>query len=122
MLTQSELVWLRERELRTTPCAAELPRVICNYCIEMVGTVCPLKPDYRDAAEFEARVAVIAANGAQPCLVDDETPFLGGDCPEGKQHECERYNSCFVHCGLKHARLFVESVLDDVQNEDAHDK
>ena len=116
MLTTSEVEWLRERELRTTPCAAELPRVICDYCIEMVGTVCPLKPDYRDAAEFEARVAVIAANGAQPCLVDDETPSLGGFCPEGKERECERYNNCFTRCGLKHARLYVEEEMDNERN------
>ena len=115
MLTQSELVWLQERRTTIAPCGASW-----NWCRKQCGIFsgihsCLLASDYRDAAEFEARVAVIAANGAQPCLVD-------GHCPEGKERECERYNICFTRCGLKYARLLVESVLDDIQNEAASDE
>lgn len=34
-------------------------------------------PDWQDTAKFEARVAIVAANGAHPCLQDD--------CPYGHE-------------------------------------
>lgn len=112
MLTMNDVKWLRERRTKIAPCGAcwNWCRVSCGQFGK--GSHCLLDSDYRYAAEFEARVAVIAANGMQPCLVDEETPALGGYCPEGKENECVRYNPCFVHCGLKHARLYVEEKMD----------
>ncbi|WP_337430871.1 hypothetical protein [Bilophila sp.] len=90
MLTEQEKRWLRERDLRATPCDNELPGIICDCCVKSIGTVCPLKPDYRDAAEFAERVAATTANGAQ--IVDD--PFML----------------------LKYSRLYVEEEMDNERN------
>jgi len=119
MLTEQERKWLELRKnvcfrckKRRQTCSLQL-REDCRkagYPIRDLAMVIP--PDYRDAAEFEARVAVVAATGAQPCLVDDELPLLGGECPEGKEKECFRFSPCFTHCGLKHARLYVEEKMD----------
>lgn len=55
MLTESELVWLKDRR----------NKVYCRYCSVIYlcsnpsasGFKCPLIPDYKDAAEFSERVA-----------------------------------------------------------------
>ncbi len=114
MLTPNEIKWLRERKLRATPCDAELPGIICNCCIEVINGDCPLKPDYRDAAEFEARVAVIAANGAQPCLqYEYDCPYgYDGNCPDNCDGNYNRFGTQATSCGLKHARLYVEEEMD----------
>lgn len=120
MLTKQEKKWLEERKKRTQHCDTCPNRVgyyeLCSSCRSRSLYGLSLCPDYRDAAEFEARVAVVAATGAQPCLVDDELPLLGGECPEGKGKECFRFSLCFTHCGLKHARLYVEEEMDNERN------
>lgn len=115
MLTERERKWLRGRELRAAPCDNELPGIICDCCVEIIGTVCPLKPDYADAAEFEARVAVVAANGAQPCLqYGYNCPYgYAGDCPDNCDGNYNRFGTQATRCGLKHARLYVEEEMDN---------
>ena len=115
MLTKNERKWLKEREeqrrkfpwnncYRAYTSACKLCRDNCKYILFS----CPLCTNWKDAAEFEARVAVVAANGAQPCLTDGNPDSLGGECPEGKEKECCSFSPCATRCGLKYARLYVE--------------
>lgn len=66
MLTPNEKNWLEEREKRSVPCILDES---WNWCLDICQGLtlphrapCPLFPDYRDAAEFEARVAELLAN------------------------------------------------------------
>ena len=59
---------------------------------------CPLASDFRDAAEFEARVNVILANGVESC---EHCPAIGWcDFPA-----CEESR-------IKYARLVVEEEME----------
>lgn len=109
MLTENERKWLKEREeqrrkfpwnacYRAYTSACKLCRDNCKYILFS----CPLCTNWKDAAEFEARVALIAANGAQPCLQDD--------CPY--DYDCNRFSRYATQCGLKHARLYAEEEMD----------
>ena len=79
MLTDQERKWLRGRDLRAAPCDNELPGIICDCCVEIIGVVCPLKPDYRDAAEFEARVSrYIVENASELDFSSNNWQFFDG--------------------------------------------
>lgn len=100
MLTKNERKWLQERVNRKAPCGEEW--WYCDVCT--VKTCCGMIPDWQDTAKFEARVAIVAANGAQPCLQDD--------CPYGHERDCNRFSTYATQCGLKHARLYVEEEME----------
>ena len=110
MLTKQEKKWLEERKHRKAPCGDEMSH--CVGCLVRCG--CSLTPDWIDAAEFEARVAVVAANGAQPCLqYDYDCPYgYAGDCPDNCDGNYNRFGTQATRCGLKHARLYVEEEMD----------
>lgn len=125
MLTEKERKWLEFRKdvcfrckKRRQTCSLQL-RDDCRkagYPIRDLAMVIP--PDYRDAAEFEARVAVVAANGAQPCLqYDYNCPYgYAGDCPDNCDGNYNRFGTQATRCGLKHARLYVEEEMDNERN------
>lgn len=118
MLTEKERKWLEERKKRTQHCDTCPNRVgyyeLCSSCRSRSLYGLSLCPDYRDAAEFESRVAVVAANGAQPCLqYDYDCPYgYAGDCPDNCDGNYNRFGTQATHCGLKHARLYVEEEMD----------
>ena len=111
MLTEKEKRWLEFRKHRKAPCGDETHR--CVGCMVKCG--CSLTPDWIDAAEFEARVAVVAANGAQPCLqYGYNCPYgYAGDCPDNCDGNYNRFGTQATRCGLKHARLYVEEEMDN---------
>lgn len=122
MLTEQERKWLEERKKRTQHCDTCPNRVgyyeLCSSCRSRSLYGLSLCPDYRDAAEFEARVAVVAANGAQPCLqYDYDCPYgYAGDCPDNCDGNYNRFGTQATRCGLKHARLYVEEEMDNERN------
>ena len=122
MLTEQEKKWLEERKKRTQHCDTCPNRVgyyeLCSSCRSRSLYGLSLCPDYRDAAEFEARVAVVAANGAQPCLqYDYDCPYgYAGDCPDNCDGNYNRFGTQATRCGLKHARLYVEEEMDNERN------
>ena len=122
MLTEQEKKWLEERKKRTQHCDTCPNRVgyyeLCSSCRSRSLYGLSLCPDYRDAAEFEARVAVVAANGAQPCLqYDYNCPYgYAGDCPDNCDGNYNRFGTQATRCGLKHARLYVEEEMDKERN------
>lgn len=122
MLTEQEKKWLEERKKRTQHCDTCPNRVgyyeLCSSCRSRSLYGLSLCPDYRDAAEFEARVAVVAANGAQPCLqYDYNCPYgYAGDCPDNCDGNYNRFGTQATRCGLKHARLYVEEEMDNERN------
>lgn len=106
MLTDKEKRWLEGRDLRPAPCDNELPGALCDCCIEIIGTVCPLKPDYRDAAEFEARVSrCIAENASELDMISNNLQFLEGF----KAKSLAWYI-------LREARIAVEEEMDNERN------
>lgn len=72
----------------------------CDYNRAVSLEFCPLASDYRDAAEFEARVAAKLATYeyTDPCNGKTRCPYAG------KGWSCRR-------CNLKHARLAVEEEM-----------
>jgi len=122
MLTEQERKWLENRSNKCLRClyysGAETIEGICFWCSdkkEFVPKEYGIEPLYRDAAEFEARVAVVAANGAQPCLqYDYDCPDgYAGDCPDNCDGNYNRFGTQAIRCGLKHARLYVEEEMDN---------
>lgn len=105
MLTEQERKWLRGRDLRAAPCDNELPGIICDCCVEIIGVVCPLKPDYRDAAEFEARVAERLAGA----WAIGEDMCFNNHCQLFDKDRC-------TACYLKNARIAVEEEMDNERN------
>lgn len=91
MLTQNEKKWLETRGKRPVPCALNESWDWClNICSGQTLPLrppCPMVPDYRDAAEFEARVAAELAR------------LNMSMCP------CR-------FCRLKYARLMVEREME----------
>lgn len=124
MLTEQERKWLENRKIRCSRCVHyEVSGVggICFWCADrekFETSAYTLASDYRDAAEFEARVAVVAANGAQPCLqYDYDCPYgYAGDCPDNCDGNYNRFGTQATRCGLKHARLYVEEEMDNERN------
>lgn len=69
-----------------------------------------LTEDFRDAAEFEARVAVLLAKSI--CFV----------CPNNKGGGCSTKNNssdraCIEACRMRHARLAAEAEMDKAANK-----
>ena len=111
MLTEAEKKWLEKRKPPTVkPWCTTADDNFCNHCTQYdIDCVpwfrntgdCPTHRggDFRDAAEFEARVSRIMALylGAPPCGVGtcNNPNFL---CPE---------------CRLKHARLKAEQEMEE---------
>lgn len=114
MLTQNEKNWLEEREKRPVPCSLNES---WNWCLNICSgqtlplrPSCPMVPDYRDAAEFEARVA------AELATVRIEINW-GEDfscCPPTMTHrECSTEPSIdYQWCHLKYARIAVEAKME----------
>lgn len=111
MLTERERKWLRGRELRAAPCDNELPGIICDCCVEIIGTVCPLKPDYADAAEFEARVAE-KLTLKEPCPLPENADL--DDCPYFTEDDGSAFSCRW--CRLKRARITVEEEMSNERN------
>lgn len=108
MLTQNEKNWLEEREKRPVPCSLNES---WNWCLNICsGQTLPLRPsclmvpDYRDAAEFEARVA---AELARPNMA--MCPCWTGDCEYKRQ---SGYGAVCRACRLKYAHLAVEADME----------
>jgi hypothetical protein len=113
MLTEKDKAWLEKRKPPTQkPWATTADDNFCRACkkynIDCVpwfrNTVdCPTDQGghYRDAAEFEARVAAKLANYdyTDPCLGKRHCPYAG------KGWTCSR-------CNLKQARLAVEAEME----------
>ena len=101
MLDAETLEWLERREDRYSETGYyispwDFPRMSLFGMTE--------RPNYKDAAEFEARVAVYLAKS--PCLT----------CPSSIYGNCEtrktaRGREVIEACRLKHARLAVEEEM-----------
>lgn len=109
-LTESEKKWLDARAAanRIAECYSCL---LCEWR-EKQGIACLFREcqrfneNYRDAAEFEARVAVYLAKA--PCLTCPDNPQ--GGCSTRKLNS---YGRAHVEaCRLKHARLAVEEEME----------
>jgi hypothetical protein len=116
MLTDAERKWLQERE--------NVPLFQCEkYCEYHVGKnsyfECTYSPalsqewckndagnqDWKDAAEFEARVAVYLAKS--PCLTCPDNPR---NCP--RENTPEKGRPFLEACRMKHARIAVEQEME----------
>lgn len=83
MLTKQEKKWLEERKKRTQHCDTCPNRVgyyeLCSSCRSRSLYGLSLCPDYRDAAEFEARVSrCIAENASELDMISNNLQFLDG--------------------------------------------
>lgn len=113
MLTEQERKWLEKRKFR------------CSYCIHYKGGIegtcfwCPdrkkfetsaysLVPDYRDAAEFEARVAE-KLTLKEPCPLPENADL--DDCPYFTEDDGSAFSCRW--CRLKRARITVEEEMDN---------
>lgn len=113
MLTQNEKNWLEEREKRPAPC---ILNESWNWCLNICSgqtlplrSPCPMVPDYRDAAEFEARVAAKLAIARMEVNWDDDFSCCP---PETGERECSKKRLDCQWCWLKNARLAVESEME----------
>ena len=105
MLPEAEKKWLYTRE----NVAMVTGTYFCAFCQymndeeeECIFRKCPIfEADYRDAAEFEARVAAKMAKREHPI------PCYSGKCC----HPIPYARLCPA-CSLKHARLAVEAEME----------
>lgn len=101
-LTDEEIAWYAERDW-TLEILGNYSCGLCQYRdtddLLCIFRECPkFKDDYKDAAEFEAKVNVILANGVESC---EHCPAIGWcDFPA-----CEESR-------LKFARLAVEAEME----------
>lgn len=81
-LTEQERKWLEERKKRTQHCDTCPNRVgyyeLCSSCRSRSLYGLSLCPDYRDAAEFEARVSRYIAENASKLYCSNSWQFLDG--------------------------------------------
>lgn len=118
MLTKKELVWLERRKSMCGNCKHYGLR--CGYCLPE-GAVCKYMeldvedPDYKDAAEFEARVALwLAKDTGTDCLRSSGCSWYTKNkrrtqCPPGLDiDKCDR-----IHCSLYLARLKAEKEMEE---------
>lgn len=102
-LTKKEWYWLKNRQIDETPCLI----AGWKWCREVCKVKCKLVPDWKDVAEFEARVAKRLVYPAQPCACKEACPLgLSGN------GECSRFSRSAGWCNLKHARLEVEEEME----------
>lgn len=80
MLTEQERKWLEERNNLCKRCTRHSPAVVYCSCGHNFNTnAYSLVPDYRDAAEFEARVSrCIAENASELDMISNNLQFLDG--------------------------------------------
>ena len=83
MLTEQERKWLEERKKRTQHCDTCPNRVgyyeLCSSCRSRSLYGLSLCPDYRDAAEFEARVSrYIVENASELDFSSNNWQFFDG--------------------------------------------
>lgn len=118
VLTEADKKWLEERKPPTKqPYKTTADDNFCRYCARYNThctpwfrdvAYCPTDQggDFRDAAEFEARVAAKLAQS--PCWSCPEKSKLS--CPRGKSDANGRPKA--EACRLKHVRLAVEQEMD----------
>ena len=127
MLTKQEKAWLERRKSPCLHCSNH--GVACGFSLSEKATCEWLdldvdEPDYKDAAEFEARVALwVTRNGCPnfdpPCAyLDSSNPYpymtwkeTGGECP----HIPHKRGYCNRWCKLMTARLAVEQEMEKQQ-------
>ena len=114
MLTEAEKRWLEERKPPTKKIyKTTADDNFCRHCTRYNTNCTPwfrdvaycptdLGGDFRDAAEFEARVAAKALTRFDTC--NDCAGFCFGDC-SWDEPSCEAVR-------LKHARLAVEAEME----------
>lgn len=109
MLNEAKHCWLANRGWVQT-CLGSHSCGLCLYRdpddLLCVFRVCPkFNDDFRDAAEFEARVAA---------KLTDEPPYAFGFCQLCKYntHGCRNLRMKLTQCRLKHARLAVEEEME----------
>lgn len=111
MLTEQERKWLEERKKRTQHCDTCPNRVgyyeLCSSCRSRSLYGLSLCPDYRDAAEFEARAKVIALH-----LDIEDVP-----CAHGMTMFCPakhfKGKGCGDWCRMRMAHLQAEKEMDN---------
>lgn len=107
MLTEKEKRWLEERKKRTQHCDTCPNRVgyyeLCSSCRSRSLYGLSLCPDYRDAAEFEARVSrYIAENASELDFSSNNWQFFDGFKAKSL--------AWYV---LREARIAVEEEMDE---------
>lgn len=124
MLTDQEKAWLERRKCPCLHCSNH--GVACGYSLSEKATCEWLdldvdESDYKDAAEFEARVALwVTHNGCPnfdpPCAYMKSNPYpymswkeTGGECP----HIPHKRGYCNRWCKLMTARLAVEQEMEE---------
>lgn len=107
MLTEQERKWLEERNNLCKRCTRHSPAVVYCSCGHNFNTnAYSLTPDYRDAAEFEARVSrCIAENASELDMISNNLQFLEGF----KAKSLAWYI-------LREARIAVEEEMDNERN------
>ena len=111
MLTEQERKWLEERKKRTQHCDTCPNRVgyyeLCSSCRSRRLYGLSLCPDYRDAAEFEARAKIIALH-----LDIEDVP-----CAHGMRMFCPakhfKGKGCGDWCRMRMAHLQAEEKMDN---------
>lgn len=111
MLTDKDKEWLEKRErvlvanglYSCAHCAqySDIYSVWTGYCAAIEPFECCIRADFRDAAEFEARVAAKLAQNTQA------VPCIEHGCPHGMP-----LIWLCVSCRLKYARLAVEAEME----------
>lgn len=105
MLTEAEKKWLKKKSYYKQFPVNCYKTYKCSECPHK--ETCYLWPnDFKDAAEFEARVAVYLAKSA--CLVCPDNRHGGCPTREIAAHGREHVEAC----RLKHARLAVEAEME----------
>lgn len=104
MLTEQERKWLEERKNLCKRCTRHSSAVVYCSCGHNFNTnAYSLTPDYRDAAEFEARVSrCIAENASELDMISNNLQFLDGF----KAKSLAWYI-------LREARIAVEEEMDE---------
>lgn len=121
MLTEQEKAWLERRKSPCVHCSNH-GKACCGYFLP-AGATCAwidldvAEPDYRDAAEFETRVAALLSTREfrwleYPCEYGDDTCHHIS-CPPGKDH-AEHRLWCRRWCKLKIARLMIEKEMEEL--------
>lgn len=102
MLTEQERKWLEKRRTKDAPCGA-----CWRWCRTECKEACDrLTSDYRDAAEFDARVSrCIAENASELDMISNNLQFIDGF----KAKSLAWYI-------LREARIAVEEEMDNERN------
>lgn len=104
MLTEKERKWLEKRRTKDAPCGA-----CWRWCRTECKEACDrLTSDYRDAAEFEARVAE-KLTLKEPCPLPENADL--DDCPYFTEDDGSAFSCRW--CRLKRARITVEEEMDN---------